>query len=525
MHVCLLPTEVLLRIFAIFAPNDIYDYRSISHATLAALARTCMTFKEPALDTLWRKIQGFQPFISCLPGSVSSIGIQGKLTLKRPLLEGEWRLIGRYAQRIRSLTISDHDIDTIDDRVVQALISSPSPLVPNLRNLSWWDDRECFFPLLRILLGSTITSVDLDFSFNPPSFAKSALLAFLGARCPYIQVLECVYGGDSEESSDAISKALCGLRELRHLDTQVLNIQALFHLASLPSLKSLHFSLNMYNINGMQPNSTPTFSSQLDQVCITTSSPSVLTHCLRNVRFLSCRSVKLYIDSSDLEVPYDPLDIPDLIVSFSKCFSSTLETLHFDFDFDFNDLFSMELADPSYALGFDVVAPLLLFSHLKDLQLDWMCTSAIDDASLKTIAQSLPQLENVSIGTAARWLVPPSLTFIGLVHLIRYCRRLRSIDMAFDACPVDIHSEPFSKTIPNNKIARFFVGISTVIDPIAVACQLHALLPKVTTVGYWILEHSEDQWRKVNEFLGVLNKSAEIRETMGQAPQEPMLSA
>ncbi|KAG1728164.1 uncharacterized protein EDB91DRAFT_866694 [Suillus paluster] len=163
-------------------------------------------------------------------------------------------------------------------------------------------------------------------------------------------------------------------------------------------LKYLDFSLRPYNINGIQSNSTPTFSSQLDQVCITTPSPSVLTHCLRNVRFFSCQSVNLYIDTDDLEIPYGPLDIPDLVAS-SKCFSPALETLHFDFDIDLSILFSMELlANPSYAPGFDVVAPLLSFGRLKNLQPSWISTSAIDDASLKTMANPylnsrLPRLE------------------------------------------------------------------------------------------------------------------------------------
>jgi len=54
MRVCLLPAEILLEIFATFA--TIYEdseFIQVSHATIAALARTCRTFNEPALDTLW----------------------------------------------------------------------------------------------------------------------------------------------------------------------------------------------------------------------------------------------------------------------------------------------------------------------------------------------------------------------------------------------------------------------------------------------------------------------------------------
>ncbi|KAG1751340.1 uncharacterized protein EDB91DRAFT_601541 [Suillus paluster] len=526
--------DILLDIISIYE-----DYSPVSCATLAALARTCRIFKEPALDTLWKDINGFKPLLSCLPESVVyTFGLRGMLMLTRPLLNAEWRIIAQYAQRIRSFRVSPTELEIIDDCVVQALISAPSPLLPDLRSLVWLSGEESFFPLLHTLLRSTITSVQLDFSssFSNPSFAKSALLASIGARCLSIQELDCVYDGDSEESSDAICEALCGLRELSHLGTGALNAQALLRLASLPLLKSLHFSLRSYDINETQSNPTPTHFSQLDQVHITTPTPSVFNHCLRNIRFLSCRTINLRVEYNDLDMdPYDPLDIPDFIVSISECFSPALEKLHFDFNLSFSTLLDRDiLANPSFALGFDAIAPMLWFNCLTDLQLDWMCTSAIDDASLKTMARSWPQLENFSFGSAARWLVPPSLTFIGLVHLIHHCRRLHSIEMPFCACPVDTNSEPFSKTIPNEKITRLFVGISPIVDPTAVACQLHIMLPKLTTVGLfdWLdaetpvpppFEEFEDRWSKVNEFLGVITIIAKMREEMGQAPQEPIL--
>lgn len=165
MHFCLLPPEILLQIF-----STCEFYQLIcSHATLASLARTCRTFQEPALDILWKNINGFEPLIACLPECVGNIDIRGRLTLERPPLNGECRLIGRYTQRIRSLTVFPTHLVSIDDQIVQAFISAPSPtvLLPNLRSLGWWDDRECFFPLLRTLSGSTITSLPSEFVVHP----------------------------------------------------------------------------------------------------------------------------------------------------------------------------------------------------------------------------------------------------------------------------------------------------------------------------------------------------------------------
>ncbi|KAG1885447.1 hypothetical protein F4604DRAFT_102299 [Suillus subluteus] len=217
--------------------------------------------------------------------------------------------------------------------------------------------------------------------------------------------------------------------------------------------------------------STPIMFSQLDQVDITALS-IFLNHYLTNVRFLSCRSVS--INCSDLDgtkVLYDPLDIPGLIISLSECFSPALEPLHFHFEFLFFTFIDERiLADPSLAVGFDAVAPLLLFIRSTNLRLDWICTSAIDDASLRTIAQSWPQLETCLFGNAARWVIPPSLTFIGLVYLIHHCRRSHTIGMSFCACQVDINSELFSRTIPNKNITELSVGMSPIVDSCVDSC-------------------------------------------------------
>ncbi|KIK36364.1 hypothetical protein CY34DRAFT_811342 [Suillus luteus UH-Slu-Lm8-n1] len=321
MHLCLLPPEILLHIFSLQKNGQLL----CSRATLASLARTCRILKEPALDTLWKAISGFEPLIACLPEHVTTTDIEGKLTLKRPLSNEEYRLLGRYTERIRYFEVYNSDFRNIDVWIVQAFIFAPSPmpLLPNLRCLRWMDDNERFFPLLHTLLGPTITWLDLAVAPRTPSFAKSALLASVGACCPSIRELHCEYCCDSEESADAICEALCGMRELFHLRIGVFNTQILLRLASISSLKYLGLDLRMYNVDHTHSHSPPMFPSQLEQVVINTPSLSVLTHCLRNIQFLSCRSVNLLIDFS--VILYDPTDIPELIISLSQCLPPTLE--------------------------------------------------------------------------------------------------------------------------------------------------------------------------------------------------------
>jgi hypothetical protein len=398
---------------------------------------------------------------------------------------------------------------------VQVLISMPSSLLPNLRELQWLDDKDCFFPLLRTLLVPTIWSLTLKvYQYWKPSFANSVLLVSLCARCPYIQTFICAYR--NEDTSDIICEAVCGWRHLVHLRTGVLNTQALAHLASLPSLKSLHFRSYDF-VDDAQPKSIPVFVSQLKEMSITTPSLSHLTRCLKNVPSLSCLSVELLIDHVDSAQPYDPMDIPDLIISFSECFSPALEQLDVEIDFNCDELRGDELADSRLAFGFDVITPLLSFSRLTKLNLNWLCTSYVGDDALKNMVQSWPLLEIFAFGTEFPWLVPPSLTFIGLVHLIHHCRHLRSVCMPFRAFQIDANSEPFSTTIPNENVTFFSVGVSPVDDAEAVAYQLHALMPNLTDVEYWdeelmppLVVAFGDKWDKTNEYLRVLTRNAKI---------------
>ncbi|KAG2033852.1 hypothetical protein BDR03DRAFT_653547 [Suillus americanus] len=520
MHICLLPTEILLRIFTINIPESNIWIIPVLRAPLAVLAGTCRKFKEPALDILWGRIIGFKPLISCLPEGVCNRDRRGKLTLQRPLLAGEWRLIHQYARRVRSFAVNGSQLDMIDNHVMQAFMSAPSSLFPNLRRLCWHDDREHFFPLLCTLLRPTITSIQANFISASPTFAQSALFASLGSLCPSTQELGvalCI--GDSAESSDAICKALCSLRELSHLETGALNRREFLRLASLPPPKSLYFRMGTYDTHEMQSNSTTTIFSQLDQVNLTASSPSVIEHFLRSVRLPSCRSAQVCLDHDNLqynpEILYNILHIPDLIVSLSECLSPALEKLHIEFESDFR--YIREDIDRNYVLGFDAVAPLLPFNRLTDLRLDWMCTSGVNDASIKILAQSWPQLEQFYFRGTACWAVPPSMTFTALVHLIQHCPRLHDVQITFCATPVDYDNDPFFfETVPNEKITTLSVGMSPISDPCTVVYILLRLLPKLGYVDSFGWFHDDpptpppfeplvDGWIAVNEILKVKN--------------------
>jgi len=244
----------------------------------------------------------------------------------------------------------------------------------------------------------------------------------------------------------------------------------------------------------------------------------------------------LHVGRTDSGLPYDPLDMADLILALSACSPPALE----QFTVEFADLkllgltammqgnellFAEKLTDPRFVLGFSAISPLLPFSRLTAVDLGWFCVSAINDVMIQIMARSWPRLEEIYLGNGAHWKIQPSLTFTGLVHLIRHCPRLRNIAMVFHASSIDHNSEPFSKTIPNEMITTISVGNSPIDMPSAVACQLHALLPNLNKVNSQ-LQHVgprapiQPGWARVEDLLVVLVDGARLKQKQAQALKE-----
>jgi len=124
-------------------------------------------------------------------------------------------------------------------------------------------------------------------------------------------------------------------------------------------------------------------------------------------------------------------------------------------------------------------------------------------------------------------LADSTIDYLHRIHLIQYCHYLRYIAVVFHACLIDNKPEPFSKTIPNEKITTISVGNSPIDVPSAVACQLHTLLPNLYEV-YYLHDPSlpfKRRWARVMAFLEVLVEGTEMKQKQAQALEECSLLA
>ena len=76
MHRALHIQEILIHIFSFYSAGWGLLYHD-ANSYLVALARTCKTFKEPALDMIWAELSNLTPLVRCLPGTswVESEGV------------------------------------------------------------------------------------------------------------------------------------------------------------------------------------------------------------------------------------------------------------------------------------------------------------------------------------------------------------------------------------------------------------------------------------------------------------------
>ncbi|KAG1799300.1 uncharacterized protein HD556DRAFT_1534506 [Suillus plorans] len=140
MHQGLLIPEVLLEIFAYV--NIIPSTETTStQKLLAALARTCKIFHEPAMDLLWTEIHGLEPLLGCvarLHPLIYHIGTRWGDSYKprwakgvEPLSAHETHQFLRHSSRIRTLNIrSEHPY-------LLSVIPAEAYVFPRLKSLSF----------------------------------------------------------------------------------------------------------------------------------------------------------------------------------------------------------------------------------------------------------------------------------------------------------------------------------------------------------------------------------------------------
>ncbi|KAH7929860.1 hypothetical protein BV22DRAFT_1001794, partial [Leucogyrophana mollusca] len=200
MHRCLLIQEIVRQIFSEVyynhGSNEVRDSynpffrkrpnRKQARRYLAAFARTCRSFQEPALEILWSELDSLGPLVRCFPDHKWSTSYE----IEGPIFEEDWHIFQNYARRVRVLgsdmlpLFSDISMDFV--RVLSCFPLSTS-LLPGLQAL-YWDDNcdKNFHPFLHYFMGPNMRSI--QFSSEGWSVTKCSMVSVIGVFCPKLEV-------------------------------------------------------------------------------------------------------------------------------------------------------------------------------------------------------------------------------------------------------------------------------------------------------------------------------------------------
>ncbi|KAH7922174.1 hypothetical protein BV22DRAFT_1037812 [Leucogyrophana mollusca] len=477
------------------------DYSLGVRVSLARLARTCRTFRDPALDVLWSFLKSFDPLIRCLPQDLWMHDDDGFLEFTRPLRASDWVIFQRYAQRVRVFG-DDHGLalfESVPYDLVDALssfLSDGSCFLPNLRRLNWrypQDDTDHpsdadYSPLLPFFLSPCLTGISVGLG----RFASVPSASVLSVASPLIKRFEC--DETSEKLMQNISENISKWRYLEYVEAGALSQKAITHLCSLRSLKYLGVRLDQ-----LYHRSYANFPPTLESFTIF-APPDSLAACQQYLE-------GIHLAASHLSV-IAPAEIIPTESSFEQFFAFLPSR------FSTSNLRILELPivscapddDPSVVWSLETIKPLFAFTNMTVFR-SHIFWAKLSDNDVEKIALAWPQLEVFVLGTFKPWQSPSVITSKGFLSMLRHCRRLRELGLVIDATDVGpVTNEGRGTHVVNANVTYFDVGCSDIRDAASVAALLSAVTPrlaKIETAGMWdpAMMSRKTAWEQVRRLL------------------------
>ncbi|KAK6988189.1 hypothetical protein R3P38DRAFT_2660923 [Favolaschia claudopus] len=226
---------------------------------LAALARTCQSFSDPALCVLWQKHSSLAPFLKLMPTDLirQSSDLPRTWNLLRPITVSDWDRPNVFAPRVRELVVQTLDWNQVAD--IFPILSACAPLgviFPNLRSLTCYITlvEAANLPSIRSFFSSTLQEIKFVCRWNVTSIS---LISALPITCPTVKhvSVSCASPGGLGITTSLFVKGLHYLVSLS-LGGAECNSAVISHLGQLSTLTKLEF-VSLPDTFSFQPSSTP----------------------------------------------------------------------------------------------------------------------------------------------------------------------------------------------------------------------------------------------------------------------------
>ena len=422
-------------------PKSAYREEAYSPSDLPILARTCRAFKETALDLLWKDLSDLSPLLRCLPEISHQVspGISVRIPSIRPVLlmnlfsffsaipgssirfarsltQTEWDTLQSYTYRIRSIRISNCELD---EKSLRILSNPPTtaPLFPNLHTLRC-EYTENTMSLLHLPLPSLIS---LDVWFKNLRVFRSSLKLFPNFS-PNIRTfrmsvshLGATFSG-TEPDYMRRQQSLCSV----DCDRVTFDMDTLVHLSRMSSLTHLNLALSA---TSPLAGSDLLIFSHLHDLALLSDSLETISQFLSRVRLPAIINFRAVTNSCPSRQEFSYFS-----AGLRTCNAGhTIEGLKLDQ----RHYFGNNVHSGAFLLCLEDLRPFMAFS-LRQLTLDIECNVGLSDSELLTLASAWPQLEKIFMNVQWGWNMPSGITPSGLLQLLQICRPLSQIGLAIN---------------------------------------------------------------------------------------------
>ena len=427
----------------------------------------------------------------------------------------QWLTFRKYAKRVK--TFHGREARLVPVQVKQEFMSSLQhcpqayfPLLPNVTKLEWGELsysalEDSGISLLRCFAGPAVTTVTLSLMrWEAYSSAELAVLADLPKLCPNVTSFAAIVGCSCEYelSREAVVRIVTQWPRLRTLRMCATAQPVIDQLLSRRTLETLYI-----DYHSSSPSYTGRIPDAVREFTLGADTPSLCTRFLETV-YASPTRFSLLIgmnegQETDIEETFyllpRRLDTSRLLALMIQPTSSIVGILMWS----------------TLRLRESLLSPLVKFTALHELDLDFLCTAQMTDEDYARMARSLTHLRSLKLGTANPSIARPwPVASVGaVIALLRCCKHLETLHIVFDGTipppggstmeDSDVLSEALACqgwNVSNRYITRLCVGHSPIGDATihAMASCFKSIMPCLVEIER---KDRDDEWGLVQNML------------------------
>ncbi|KAJ6492041.1 hypothetical protein C8R45DRAFT_1137090 [Mycena sanguinolenta] len=469
--------EILDIVFAFLAPVNGFSHAS---QTLAALARTCKAFQDPALNALWALQTSLVPAFWCFPHELwdrssnpESLSFVG---FSRPLVPTDWELVFRPpCAKYSEFVVRPNTFSQIFEQ-----------------SLGWTG-----IPLIFLFLESSSPLVSTPSAYTLESTMELSLLHAVGIKCPNLTELNLrAIHAHGPLLLRAVSVLLSNLKHLESLSIRRVDAAILDHIAYHSSLKFLEVDEAWqieFRSNSEVANSQ--FRS-LELLSLWSTTPDVGTSIIGAIQHRGLREIDLIFES---EFP-DRQTTARLYAAIDANGSHrALTSLRIE---DEVGTMRPEASIPPKFVQGETLAILFPFANLTTIVLKPCHGFDVDDTTIARMARSWTHVQELRLAFShdSHSDHTTRTTLAGIHSIALHCLKLHTLELYFDATTIPA----IEKMTTQTNLVGLEVLCSPIISPKAVAKFLSEVFPQLLTLDSKCDDLEDENpiirlWRRVSE--------------------------